>query len=84
MILSLVLFSINIYASVGTQEINADVPMLTIVGDKDRMTPKKENPKFCAKDIKRAELLVIDGADSFTLMNKCSVTGLKITSSLCF
>jgi predicted dienelactone hydrolase len=61
----------------------ADVPTLIIVGDKDRITPKKENAEFYAKGIKGAELLVIDGAEHFTFMNKCSAIGFQITPNLC-
>lgn len=65
----------------GLQE--ADVPTLIIVGDQDRIAPKKENAEFYAKGIKGAELIVIDGAEHFTFMNKCSATGFRITPHLC-
>jgi predicted dienelactone hydrolase len=61
----------------------ANVPILIIVGDKDRVTPQKENAEFYAKGIKGAELLVIDGAEHFTFMNKCSAIGFQITPNLC-
>lgn len=60
-----------------------DVPTLIIVGDKDRITPKKENAELYAKSIKGAELLVIDGAEHFTFMNMCSAIGFQITPNLC-
>jgi predicted dienelactone hydrolase len=62
---------------------SADVPMLIIVGDKDRITPKKENAGFYARGIKGAKLLVIDGAEHFTFMNTCSSMGFEITPNLC-
>lgn len=61
----------------------ADVPTLIIVGDKDRITPKKKNAEFYAKGIKGSELLVIDGVEHFTFMNKCSAIGFQITPNLC-
>lgn len=61
----------------------ADVPTLIIVGDKDRITPKKENAEFYAKGIKGANLVVISEAEHFTFMNKCSAIGLQITPNLC-
>jgi predicted dienelactone hydrolase len=60
-----------------------DVPTLIIVGDKDSVTPKKQNAELYAKGIKGAELLVIDGAEHFTFMNKCSAIGFNITPHLC-
>lgn len=61
----------------------SDVPTLIIVGDKDRITPKKENAEFYAKGIKGANLFIIKGAEHFTFMNKCSAVGFKITPHLC-
>ena len=49
----------------------ADVPILIIVGDQDRITPKKENAAFYAKGIKGADLEVIPGAEHFTFMKMC-------------
>lgn len=43
----------------------ADILVLVIVGDKDRITPKKENAEFYAKEIKGMELFVIDSAEHF-------------------
>lgn len=43
----------------------ADILVLVIVGDKDRITPKKENAEFYAKGIKGMELFVIDSAEHF-------------------
>lgn len=61
----------------------ANVPILIIVGDKDHITPKKENAEFYAQGIKGADLFVINEAEHFTFMNKCSAIGFQITPHLC-
>lgn len=65
----------------GLKETN--VPALIIVGDKDRITPRKKNAEFYAKGINGAELLIIKGAEHFTFMNKCSAVGINVTPYLC-
>jgi len=68
------------FAAEGLKEMS--VPTLIIVGDKDKITPKKKNAEFFSKSINRSELLVIEGAEHFTFMNKCSAIGFKITPHL--
>ncbi|NCP62965.1 MAG: alpha/beta fold hydrolase [Alphaproteobacteria bacterium] len=68
------------FTAEGLKEMS--VPTLIIVGDKDRITPKKQNAEFYSKSINRSELLVIEDADHFTFMNKCSSIGFKIAPYL--
>ena len=56
----------------------ANKPVLIIVGDRDQVTPPKENANYFAKNIPNAKLFVIKGATHFAFMNKCSDFGHKV------
>jgi len=61
----------------------AKVPILIIVGDKDRITPPDINADFFYSHLKNADLMTIKGAEHFTFMNSCSALGEAITPHLC-
>ncbi len=62
----------------------ADIPILIIVGDEDKVTPQKTNAQHYAKHLKKTEIVVIKGAAHFTFLNKCTPFGNAILpANLC-
>lgn len=59
------------------------IPTLIIVGNKDTITPREQNAEFYGKNIKNAEIVVLQNAEHFTFMNHCSPLGFKLTPYLC-
>lgn len=69
------------FSEKGLQQ--AKTPALIIIGDRDSITPQKDNAAHYAAHMPQTSLITLNEAHHFTFMNSCSQLGESITPHLC-